>query len=75
MALNPTIKDTILMIQIKTKEALAEENMDKKNEILCEIIDMLDTNKVLTNLRTLFENYNVISLPTPEDADWRMTIG
>lgn len=68
-----TINDTFLAIKIKARKARESSDIKFKNATLEEIEIMLDTNDVLHNLSTLFDNYSIPPLPYPADADWRMT--
>jgi len=68
-----TIRDTLLAIQVNLRVAQQAPDVATKNRILGEVIAMFETNTVLNSLSTLFDNYNVVPLPYPADADWQMT--
>lgn len=68
-----TISDTFLAIKLKIRKARESPDVKFKDVTLDELEKMFDTNDVLHNLSTLFDNYSMPPLPYPADADWRMT--
>lgn len=76
MSNNPstnTIKDTLLDARLKARAARASNDVAYKNQVLEELDAAFDIDKVLNNLSLLFEEYSVLPLPFPANADWRMT--